>query len=236
MLAAQGGERQVGAEGLTAADLDAAEGQQPVDLALGEARHLVRGDAVFVEAARLVARLVDRHAVPGARQGVGAGQSCRPRPDHGHVATALGRALEQRRVGLEHPVGGMALQRADGHRLGGILVPHAGAFTEDFRGAHARAHPAQGIGIEDLVRRAAQVVRGDGADEARDVDAGGAGLDAGRVVAEVAALRGEQGRLAVQRRRDVLEVPRQRVRAQAAGGDVAQFFAWHSISPSCRRW
>src|SRR3546814_20191370 len=53
---------------------------------------------------------------------------------------------------------------------------------------------------------AADVVGRDLADEARDIDAGRAGLDAGRVVAEVAAAGLDQRGLAVERRVNVAEV------------------------------
>src|SRR3546814_20653860 len=59
--------------------------------------------------------------------------------------------------------------------------------------------------LQDVLRRAADVVGRDLADEARDIDAGRAGLDAGRVVAEVAAAGLDQRGLAVERRVNVAE-------------------------------
>src|SRR3546814_10142930 len=60
--------------------------------------------------------------------------------------------------------------------------------------------------LQDVMRRAADVVGRDLADEARDIDAGRAGLDAGRVVAEVAAAGLDQRGLAVERRVNVADV------------------------------
>src|SRR3546814_17562833 len=57
--------------------------------------------------------------------------------------------------------------------------------------------------LQDVLRRAADVVGRDLADEARDIDAGRAGLDAGRVVAGVAAAGLDQRGLAVERRVNV---------------------------------
>ena len=64
------------------------------------------------------------------------------------------------------------------------------------------------------------VVGLDAADEARDVDAGGAGLEAGRVEAEIAAAGLDQGQLAVERRVQLVEVPGVVLWREAPGPDV----------------
>src|SRR5690606_38567467 len=91
---------------------------------------------------------------------------------------------------------------------------------EDLGRADPRAGAAEDVLLEDVLCRAAHVVRGDLADEARDVDAGGAGLDAGRVVAEVAAAGLDQSRLAVERRMHVGEGRRVGGVRQTPGTDV----------------
>ena len=97
---------------------------------------------------------------------------------------------------LEQLIGGIALQRADLDRLVLRAVAHAGLLAQRLGRADPRAHAAQDVLLEDGHRRALEVAGGDLADEARDVDAGRAGLDAGRVVAEVAAARFDQRALA----------------------------------------
>jgi hypothetical protein len=74
---------EVAPEALTVPRLDAADAQQPVDLGLRETvRGLVGGDAVFVETARLGARLEQRDVMSEHRQPVRTGEPRRPRADH----------------------------------------------------------------------------------------------------------------------------------------------------------
>src|SRR5437868_3376850 len=77
----------------------------------------------------------------------------------------------------------VALQAADLARLALLRDADADLLAQHFGRARARAGAAERIRVEDGARRAAQVALGDAADEARHVDAGRAGLRAGRVVA-----------------------------------------------------
>ena len=85
-------------------------------------------------------------------------------------------------------VHGVALQAADFDRLLVVAMHHAGAFAQHVHRTDARAAQAQNIGVENGLRRAAQIAAGDLLDEARDVDVGGAGGGAGRVEAVEAAV------------------------------------------------
>src|SRR5262245_31609429 len=74
------------AQRLAVLDGNAADGKDEVDLGLGEVVHcLVRGDAVFIEAARLFARLVDGHVMTMHGKTVSAGEAGGPRPNYGHM-------------------------------------------------------------------------------------------------------------------------------------------------------
>ena len=148
--------------------LDAADGQQPVDLLLRKAVHgLVGRQAVFVQPTELGLVVVERHGVAEHRQPVRAGQPGRAGADHRHALTAGRRAREQglRRIG-EIGVGGMALQRADFHRLVFLRVAHAGLFAQHLGRADTRAHAAEDVLFQDAVRRAAQVALSDARNEA----------------------------------------------------------------------
>src|SRR5271154_5351227 len=89
--------------------------------------------------------------------------------------------------------GRIALQSADHDRLCLRRLAHAGFFAERFGRADAGAYAAHDVGIENRRRRARAVAGGDLANEQRDVDGGRAGLLAGRIEAEIAALRLHSG-------------------------------------------
>jgi hypothetical protein len=112
------------------------------------------------------------------------------------------------RVAIEtRIVEGVALQQADAHRLAlAVVVAHAGAFAQDLGRAHARATAAKDILLEDAVGGAVDVLVVDVADEAGHVDAGGAGVHAGRVVAVQAAGRFDGCLARIQWRREVGEL------------------------------
>ena len=150
-------------------------------------RHFIGGDAVFVEAAGLFARVEHGDVVPAQRQRVRAGEPRRPGADHRDFFPRRGGAGE--RVALAHlPVGGDALQRADADRRTAFGHAHAGPFAQNFGGAHAGATAAENIRVQDFFGRTGQIAGGDAADEAGDVDIGRAGFDAGRVKAEIATI------------------------------------------------
>jgi hypothetical protein len=196
---------------LTLLQFDTADGQQPRHFALREIVHrLVRGDAVFVEAARFLARVEHAHAMPRERERMRARQTRRPGADHGDFTARLARAMKQRRGARRFArhleVGGMALQRADLNRFAILMISYARAFAEDFSRAHARAHAAQRIGAQNIARGALEIAVADLADKAGNVDAGGAGRDAGRVVTVVTAVGGDDGRVGGKRRGDIGEL------------------------------
>src|SRR3546814_3509032 len=88
------------------------------------------------------------------------------------------------RGAVHRRVGGIALQQADLHRLALLRRAHAGLLAQHLGRTDARAGAAEDVLLQDVLRRAADVVGRDLADEARDIDAGRAGLDAGRVRSE----------------------------------------------------
>jgi len=201
-------ERHVATELRATADLDAADRQQPRDLLLREVVDgLVGRDAVLVEAAELRPGVEQHHVVPTPRQPVRAGQARRSAADDGDALAGGGSAREQRRARPgEVDVGGVPLQLADLDRLRVLAVAHARLLAQHLGGTDPRAHAPERIGLEDAARGAALVALRDALDEARDVDAGGAGRDAGRVVAVVAALGFDLGLRPRQRRMRIGEV------------------------------
>ena len=99
---------------------------------------------------------------------------------------------------------------------------YAGALAQNFGGAHPRTGAAKNVGLQDAERRSAQIAGGDLADEARDVDAGGTGLDAGGVVAEIAAVGLHRGLVTGQRWRNVRKIAGQGGHVEASCGDVGR--------------
>ena len=88
------------------------------------------------------------------------------------------------------------LQAADRDRL--VLAPeHAGAFAQFLNGTNAGAGGAQQIRFEDRSRGAYQIAGRDLLDEARNVDVGGTGVRAGRVVAVQAPVRFDESFVAL---------------------------------------
>ena len=101
------------AEGDAVLRLDAADRQDEGGLLGGEVvDRLVGGDAVFVEAARLAARLEDRDVDAGDGERVRAGEARGPGADDRHALSGRRGARIGRSSGVDHGVGGVALQRA----------------------------------------------------------------------------------------------------------------------------
>ena len=201
------GERKVGAEFLAMANLDPADGQHVVDFARGEiVDRLVGGDAEFVQPARLVAGLVDRDGMAVHGKAVRAGQPRRPCADNRHCLSGGRRArvklpaIDHRRIGRE------ALQQADLNRLALRFLAHAGFLAQRLGRADTGAHAAQNVLVEDRLRRSRRVAGGDLADEQGDIDACRTGDRARRVVAEVAAVGGDQRLMTAQWRMQVGEI------------------------------
>ncbi len=168
---------------------DAADGEEEQNFAGGEViGHFIRGDAVFVQAAGFWLGVVDRYVVALERERVGAGEAGGARADHGDAFAGGCCAGEGLGAGGHLPIGCDALQGADVHRFAGFGGAHTGAFAQDFGGADAGAAAAENIGFKNRFGRTGDVAGGDAADEVGDVDAGGAGFDARRVVAKIAAV------------------------------------------------
>ena len=139
------------------------------------------------------------------REAVRAGEPRRPGADDGDALARRRGALEGLLAMLHEMVGGVALQHADLDRLVLGEVPHAGLLAERFHRADARAHAAQDVGGEDRLRSPVGIVRLDLADEQRDVDRGRAGLRAGRIEAEIAAIRFHMRFMLAERRVEIAE-------------------------------
>ena len=142
--------RDVAAQRLARARLDAAQAEDEVDLVLGEiVRHLIGGDAVFVEAAQLVPRLEDRDVMAQHGQAMGAGEPRRPAADHGDaLAGRRGARWKGCDARGEQMIGRIALQRADIDRL--VLRQHCARrpLAQDL----GRADPGAGA-AEDVLAR-----------------------------------------------------------------------------------
>ena len=216
-------ERDIAAQLLAGTHLDAADGQQPFHFLLREVvGGLVAGQAIFIEAAELGARLEQHHVMPAHGQAMRTGQARRTGAHHGHAFAGGGCTPEQRSTGLgKEGVGGVALQRADLHGLVFVGVAHAGLLAQHLGGAHAGAHAAQGVGLQDGAGGAPVVVLRNAVDERGDVDARGAGRGAGGVVAVVAALGLDQRLRPGERRVGVAEVDGVVGQVQACGMNAA---------------
>ena len=109
---------------------------------------------------------------------------------------------------------------ADLDRLALGLHAHAGALAEVLGRADPGTHAAQDVGVKDRHRRRIGRARRDLADEQRDVDAGRAGGDAGRIVAEITAVGRDARLVPGQGRCDIGKVHREFMGGKAAGNDA----------------
>lgn len=118
----------------------------------------------------------------------------------------------------------IALQGADLHRLILGMIPDAGILAQDFDRADAGAHPAHDVGLEDRLGSTDRVIHRNRADEARHVDAGGAGLDAGRVITIETAAAFDERALPVQRWLHIIEIGR-----NFCGGEATRTDIWRGM-------
>ena len=115
----------------------------------------------------------------------------------------------------------MALQRANLDRLVFLRGANAGSLTQFFGGTNASATAAKNVRFQNGLRGSEEIAGGDLANERRHVDAGRAGLNAWRIVAEVTAagldhrLRGRQRRMRIGKIGGELRC------VQPAGGNIA---------------
>ena len=135
VVAAQGGEVQGFAEALVVVEGNTAEAEDEGYFAGGEVvRQFVRGDAVFVEAAGFGFGVEHVRLVAEAREGVGAGEAGGAGADDGDAAAGCRRAGEGLAALRHLPVGGDALQRADGDGFVGLRLADAGALAQNLGG------------------------------------------------------------------------------------------------------
>ena len=205
-----------GVDGGVEVELDA-EPSDHVDFAqrFGE-RELVLGDPVGVEAAGQRALVVDGGGVAVAAQLGRACERCGAGADERDALAGGGRGRKGEFVSGVEVVHRVALQKGDFDGLAVVVVEHACTFAEHLDGACAGAGAAENVGVEDGLRRALQVAGGDLFDEARHVDVGGAGLHAGRIEAEEAAVSLGDGGLGGERG---VQVGEER-RGGGRGGDL----------------
>ncbi len=140
------------------------------------------------------------------RQTVRTGQTRRPRPHHRDTPPCRCGTAKGMHVLVHQPIRGIALQPPDQHRLPLGCLTHTGLFTQRFRGANAGAHTAKDVLAEDRLGRRLGRAGGDLPDKERDVDRGGAGGDAGRVVAEITAIRRHQRLVIIKRGMQIGEI------------------------------
>ena len=160
------------------------------------------------------------------------GEARGPRADDRHVFARLGAAREKLHSRIHRCVCRVALQHADLDRLALGRLAHAGFFAELLGGADAGAHAAQDVLLEDRLRRAQRIVRQDLADEEGDVDRGGAGGLAGRVIAEIAPVGLDERLVLNEGRMEVREVRHILVFRQPAGRNaVLQDAVAHRAPP-----
>ena len=207
------------------AQLDATDAGDERHLDLCEiVDHLVGGDAVLVEAAGLAALVHDNDLVAVPGKGMGAGETCGARTDHSDPPAGGRCPRERLQSPIEEPVGGVALEHADPHRLALLRLTHAGPLAQDLGGADPGTGPAHDVGPQDRRGRTLDVVGLDAADEARDVDARRASLEAGRIVAEIAAAGLDQCMPAIERRVQVgVEIAGVFSGTESPGADVDAF-------------
>ena len=103
-------------------------------------------------------------------------------------------------------IGRVTLEPADFDRVAVAIEHDAGAFAEHLGRANPRAARAKDVGGENGAGRAGHIPGHDLFDEGRDIDAGRAGGDAGRVEAEKAAGRFHDRLLLGVARGDVAQV------------------------------
>ncbi len=102
----------------------------------------------------------------------------------------------------------IALQQADLHGLSFGDLADADFLAQRLGGANPSAHAAEDVLVENGLGGRRRMPCLDLPDEHRDIDRGRARLHAGRVVAEIAAVRLDQRLVIVERRMDVGEIRR----------------------------
>ncbi len=204
------GENFIGAQvfaDLGARDDVAAQAEQQAQLLGGGlGAHFVLGHTVGVQAARERALLEQRDRVAEPAQVDRARDSGRARPHDRDALAVVLACLERQLASSVDGVGRETLEARDRDRLLAPIMVHAAALAQHLDGAHPRAGVAERVGLQYRLAGAERIVGRDLAYEARYVDAGRAGFDAGRVVAVQAARGLDARRLARERRLQLLEI------------------------------
>ena len=172
----------------------------------------------------------------GARQRMGAGQSGRACADHRDAAAGRWASLIELPSSGKGGIRREALQAADLDGAALRCLAHAGPFAEVFRRADPGAHRTHDIGIEDGLRGRYRLAVGDLANEERYVDRGRAGRNAGRIVAEEAALGGDPRLVWIERRSQISEIGGALSGGKAPGCNVSHPVAPASISAVVQAW
>ena len=104
---------------------------------------------------------------------------------------------------LRNVIGGVALQASNFHRAAFELIDDAHAFAQNFGGADSRATGAENVCLQNDARGTSRVAVRNLADEGRDIDARGTGLDARSVETEQTAMSFDERLARFQRRVEV---------------------------------
>src|SRR3984957_21033372 len=114
----------------------------------------------------------------GHRQPMRTRESRRAGADDRDATTGIGRAFEQGFAARHCPVSRVTLQCTDRNCFVILMISHAGAFAQNLGRTYSRAYSAERIRREDVRGRALQIAVADLANETRNVDLRGTGLDA----------------------------------------------------------
>ena len=156
----------------------------------------------------LAGPVIDHDGVAQHGQPVRAGKTRGPTTNNGNLLAARFAAFEQLRARLEDRVGRIALQQADLDGLVFVCVTYAGFLAKYLGRTNPGTHAAHDVLLQDGMRRTANIVAANFLDECGNIDAGRTRCRAGRVIAEVAAIRLDQRLRARQRRMHVTEITR----------------------------
>jgi hypothetical protein len=127
-------------------------------------------------------------------------------------------------------VSGKALQATNLNRFTFGEFTHAGLFTQDFGRANAGAHAAKDVLVKDRLGRSFRGASANLANEQRDIDIGGTGRDARRVMAKIATVCGDCGLMRGKGRVQVPKILGQVFGAKSLGNDTGGELAIHGYS------
>jgi hypothetical protein len=155
-----------------------------------------------------------------AGEPVRGGKAGRTSADNGDLPAGRCGALVELLVLAHGDIGGVALQAADLHRLAFGDLAHADFLAQGLGRAHAGAHAAKNILVEDSLGRPQRIAGGNLADEQRDVDRRRAGLHARSIIAEIAPVGLDQRFVMIERWMQIGEIVGVFFRRKPSGGDA----------------